>query len=177
MTLKTLTYKLFSESIPAFSAILAVSAFSLSTAFYAEAVLLLEPCRLCIYQRYPFFIAALIGILGLLLRKDIKTGRILLGLCALLFLINSGTAVYHTGVEQRWWISAFEGCSVTFDGADSTKTMLENIMSAPSGSCEDIPWADPVFGFSMANYNIVLCFGLFVFCAIAAVRLRKSQPN
>lgn len=175
MTPKTLLNHVFSSPSAIFGLIAAISFSCLATAFIAEAVLLLEPCKLCIYQRYPYGIAILIGILGLIYKKDILISRILLGICAILYLTNSGIAVYHTGVEQRWWISAVEGCTVNFETLDHGKqSMLDNIMSAPTGSCEDIPWSDPVLGLSMANYNIVLCFILALYSLVAAIRIRTN---
>jgi len=29
---------------------------------------------------------------------------------------------------------------------------MEQIMSAQTSSCAEIPWVDPIFGLSMANY-------------------------
>jgi disulfide bond formation protein DsbB len=174
MTFKTFINSLFSNPIAVFMSITAISAFSLGAALFAEAILLLEPCRLCIYQRYPFGIAILIGIMGYFFRKDIGTARILLTLCALLFATNSAVAFYHTGVEQKWWESAVEGCKVSFENSNNdVKSMLANIMSEPTSSCENIPWSDPILGLSMANYNIGWSFILALYCAVAAMRIRK----
>ena len=174
MKIKHLFHSLFTNPVAIFGIIIGISAFSLVAAFIAEAILLMEPCRLCIYQRYPFAIGILIGVMGLLLRKDNGTVSALLGLCSIVFMANSAVATYHTGVERRWWISVVEGCKVSFESND-TQSLLDNIMSAPTGSCEDIPWADPILGLSMANLNVALCFGLALFCAIAAVMIRTSR--
>lgn len=145
-----------------------ICAAALAAAFFAEAVLLLEPCILCIYQRYPFAIAAVLALLGLFFRKA-RFGLFIL--IALVLFVNSGIATYHTGVEQKWWESAVEGCKVTFDDPNSSpQTILENIMSAPTGHCDQIPWVDPVLGLSMANYNIPLCLILGVYAALGAIR-------
>lgn len=145
-----------------------VSVTALAIAFTSEALLGLEPCPLCIMQRWPYAIAALLGVLGLALQS--RHGHILgscLVACAAAFFVNTGIAFYHTGVEQHWWISAVEGCAVPHF-SDEPQSILQNIMSAPTGRCDEIPWADPVFGFSMANYNVVLCFALFALCAYGA---------
>ena len=154
-----------------------VSFTSLAAAFIAEGILELEPCILCIYQRYPFAIGLCLGLIGLALRKKTNTTRALLGICGINFLINSIIASYHTGVEQHWWKSAVEGCSVVFLEDSGSKSILENIMSAPMGDCSKIPWQDPILGLSMANYNIALCFGLFIFCIASAVIISKPQQK
>jgi disulfide bond formation protein DsbB len=160
-----------------FSAILAISVSALAAAFISEGLLDLEPCILCIYQRYPYALAAFLGIIGLFLRNHRSASAGLLALCALVFLGNSAIATYHTGVEQKWWVSAVEGCAVTFENEVDTKSFLEKIMDAPTGHCDEIPWQDPIFKLSMANYNALICFGLALFCVITATRVRKSQAT
>ena len=168
---------IFSNPTLSFSLIALISFFSLSIAFIAEGILNLEPCILCIYQRYPFAIGIIIGLIGISLRKRQITAAPLLGLCGIIFLANSVIASYHTGIEQGWWKSSVEGCAVTFPDSNETKSILENIMSAPMGDCSNIPWQDPIFGFSMANYNIPFCFGLFIFCIASAIMVNKSYKT
>ncbi|PCI56103.1 MAG: disulfide bond formation protein B [Alphaproteobacteria bacterium] len=158
-----------------FTLIALISFASLAAAFIAEGLLELEPCILCIYQRYPFALGLLLGLIGLALRNNKSVAVALLGICSINFLLNSLIAAYHTGVEQHWWKSAVEGCSVVFLDNSHTKSILENIMSAPMGDCSKIPWQDPILGLSMANYNIALCFGLFIFCIVSAVMVAKSK--
>ena len=149
---------------------------ALAAAFTSEAFLGLEPCVLCIYQRYPFALGIIIGLAGLAMRNKLNKLRVLLGLGAINFLANSGIALYHTGVEQKWWASAVDGCSVPlFFDDTSEQSILENLLSAPMGSCSEIPWQDPVLGLSMANYNVILCLGLCVFCALSAVMIKSHQ--
>lgn len=153
--------------------LLSLSSFSLLAAFFAEVYLGLEPCRLCIYQRWPFFITAVLGVLGLYFQSNstIVTGA--LALSGVSLLINSGIALYHSGVERHWWTSAVDGCAVP-NLSGEPQTILENIMSAPTARCDEIPWADPLLGLSMANYNVVLCLGLAALCALT-ILCRKAK--
>lgn len=151
---------------------------ALTAAFVAEGLFMLEPCKLCIVQRYPFAIGLIIGLLGLALRRKNKAVCALLLIGSLNFLVNSGVAAYHTGVEQRWWTSAVDGCSIIFEGDTSGQSILENIMSTPMGDCSKIPWQDPLLNLSMANWNIVFCFGLSVFCLVALGFIRtRRKPS
>lgn len=157
------------------SGAVAVSIFALAAAFGAEAFLGLEPCILCIYQRWPFAIVAAVGGIALIRRKRPCAVSAALSVSALAFLINSTIAFYHTGIEQKWWASALEGCAVpNFGGAP--QSILENIMSAPTGRCDEPSWFDPIFGLTMANYNVVLCLGLAAVCAIS-LYLRYAQKG
>ncbi len=170
--------KLLSSPRTVFSGVAAISALSLAAALTAEVAFDLEPCILCVYQRAPFVLALIISLTALFLRKklnNIATAS-LAGLCSLIFLANSGIAFFHSGVERHWWKSPFEGCAVPPLG-DDVQTMLENILSAPTGSCDEIPWADPILGLSMANYNVLLCFALSGICLLAMQTLRQSPSR
>lgn len=167
-------WKCFSCPVAVFTGMITISIIALGGALSSELFLGLEPCRLCIYQRWPFVMAILIGIIGLMLHKNNNLAKALAGLGGLVFLINSLIAVYHTGVEQKWWVSQVEGCSVpSFDTGE--QSWIDNLMAAPSVPCDKIPWQDPIIGLSMANYNVALCFGLFVACMIAMVRIRRTK--
>lgn len=169
--------KLLSCHFAVLSGIAGISAFALTSALTAEVALGLEPCILCIYQRIPFVLALLVSLSGMAFLKMKKDNKApvaigIIGLCALLFLVNSGIALYHSGVELHWWKSAVEGCAVPHFG-DNPQSILENILSAPTARCDQIPWADPLFGLSMANYNVMLCFGLFVVCLLSVFRIKN----
>lgn len=164
--------KLLSCPLVVLGGITLISIFSLASAFTAEIAFGLEPCPLCVYQRIPFVIIIALGLSGLALRKNKNLTGLFILLSALSFLANSAIALYHTGVERQWWRSAVEGCAVDF-GNNNPQTMLENILSAPTARCDEIPWADPLFGLSMANYNVILCFGLFIACLWSFLLLRQ----
>lgn len=159
-----------------------ISFTALAAAFFSEGFLGLEPCVLCIYQRWPYAIVMAIGLVTLIAKKKIGF-MIGLAASALAFAVNSAIAVYHTGVEQKWWASEVEGCTVSFEtdletAAPATpQTLLENIMSAPTADCSKIPWQDPILNLSMANYNAMLCAGLAVICVIALVKAVKSSKT
>lgn len=171
----SLIKKLLTCPVAMFGGIAGFSFAALAAALYSEAVLGLEPCVLCIYQRIPFVIGIVIGIVGLILQGKPKAVSALLSVLGLNFLVNSGIAFYHTGVEQKWWVSAVEGCAVPHF-ADDPQTMLENILSAPTGNCAEIPWQDPILGLSMANYNVILCFGIALLCGLS-IYLRRHAAT
>ncbi len=150
---------------------------ALSAAFISELLLHLEPCILCIYQRYPFGLGLILGGSGLLISNKPKISAALLSACGLGFLVNTGIATYHTGVEQKWWASQVEGCSTPFIESTEGQSFFENLMSTPLGDCSKIPWQDPIIGLSMANYNIALCFGLFAMCILSLLFGRDNKQN
>ena len=175
-TLFNLIRNLLANPVLTFGLIAFMSAFALIAAILSEAFLGLEPCILCIYQRYPFALGLALGLFGLALRNKTKAAQTLFAVSGVGFLINSSIAFYQTGVELFWWTSKLEGCSVPiFLESDNPQSILENLMSTPMSPCDEIQWIDPILGLTMANYNIVLCFGLFVFCFLAAYFVNSGK--
>ncbi|MCB1651009.1 MAG: disulfide bond formation protein B [Alphaproteobacteria bacterium] len=168
--------KILSCPVVVFGGLAALCVAALAAAFGSEAFLGLEPCILCVYQRWPYAIVALLSLIGLAMRKNQVAARGLIGLNGLAFLLNSVIAFYHTGVEQKWWVSKVEGCKVP-SFSDKPQSILENIMSAPTANCAEIPWQDPLLGLSMANYNAIMCFGLFILCGLSFYAMRRKAQS
>ncbi len=157
--------------LPYVAAFIALSsAFSLIAAFTAQYGFGLRPCDLCLMQRVPFAINILLG--GLAVWRQ-NLGRPLVSLAGMAFLVNSGIAAYHSGVERKWW-AGLSGCS-TPDMSGSIEDLLKRIQNTDVVRCDEIPWS--LFGLSMANYNVVFCLGLGVLCLgfIALTRQRPTQ--
>ncbi len=158
-----------------FAIVIAMSTIALGAAIGSQLFGGLEPCIMCQYQRIPFVLAILLGLFGLLMRNNAGAVKSIMALCALAFLINTGLAIYHSGIELKWWESAVEGCKVPMgDEGQSTQEWLAQIMKTPAVPCTDIQWKDPVLGLTMANYNIVLNLLLFALCVAGLIRQRPS---
>ena len=150
-------------------AILAASAGALGFAYTAELGFGLEPCPLCLYQRIPFAAAGILALLTLAgpLSGQIKPVVVLL--CGLIFLIGSGIAFYHFGVEQHWWASA--ACSVGSSNELTLADLQKALTAGEPKACDIVDWQ--LFGVSMAGYNIVYSLALAVAC-FAGARLLRS---
>lgn len=151
-----------------------IAALSLGMALMAQYVYGLQPCILCLIQRYPYGIVIILGLVAFLLSfKCKKAVSYFMFLIFLTFLANSVIAIYHTGVEQHWWKSFLEGCAVP-DMAGDMEQVLADIQSRTEAvRCDEIPWSDPILNLSMANYNIVFSFGLAVVAFMSAGRMCK----
>ncbi|MBR9972261.1 disulfide bond formation protein B [Magnetospirillum sulfuroxidans] len=133
--------------------VLAVSVVALATAYTAQYGFGLRPCVLCLTQRVPFAIAGLLAVLALL--RPLSWQRLLMTLAGLAFLINAGIAVYHVGVEQKWWESACSGS----DGAKVSMADLSALMRKPAEArCDEPAWE--WHGVTMAGMNIAFSGGL-----------------
>ena len=62
----------------------------------------LAPCELCLLQRWPWGAAIVISFVATLVasRPALPWGALLL---AVVFVVSSGLAFYHVGVEQHWF--------------------------------------------------------------------------
>ncbi|HXV25335.1 MAG TPA: disulfide bond formation protein B [Alphaproteobacteria bacterium] len=135
----------------------------------------LQPCVLCIWQRWAHGAAIALALVALAAaflgwRRGAGLWTLFTGLAA---LIGTGIALYHVGVEQLWWAGT-SGCGAgALFSTDGLDQLREQIEAAPIVRCSDVPWS--LFGISMAGYNALLsaALGLFAFAA-GAIALRRT---
>jgi disulfide bond formation protein DsbB len=146
---------------------LLIAAFSIivvGSAISSEVFGGLAPCVLCLYQRIPYAITIVLGLVGFAAPRLLLPALVL---AALAFLTGGGIAVFHVGVEQAWW-QGTEACVGAQNKAASLDELRAQIMATPVVRCTDIQWS--LFGISMAGYNVLTSLGLAVFSLLAARR-------
>ena len=136
---------------------------ALAAAFISQYVFELQPCALCIYQRWPFAIAAAICLIALYPGLRAMAPWILL-LAALVLVVNAGIATYHVGVEQHWWAGS-EACVGTGGTPKTLAELRAQIMATPVIRCDEVAFA--LFGVSMAGYNVLFSIALAVYAGLA----------
>lgn len=122
----------------------------------------LAPCELCLWQRWPHAAAILIGLLFLY-----SGWRLLPWFGALAALTTAAIGVYHTGVEQKWWLGPGT-CSGGVSADISPGDLLNQILDAPLVRCDEVAWA--FAGISMASWNAILSIALAAIWVAAARR-------
>ncbi len=168
---------LMANAIAVCGGIFLISAISLMAALIAQYIYGLQPCPLCIMQRWPFVITALLGAAGMVIlyrHEGEKWAARLVFASSVVFLAGSAIAFYHTGIEQHWWSSMLEGCNADLEAA-SAEDLMALLDSKPAVRCDVIPWADPVFGISMAGYNAMMSFALAIGCAFSSVMIMRKR--
>jgi disulfide bond formation protein DsbB len=65
---------------------------------------------------------------------------------------NAGIALFHAGVEQKWW-QGLTRCTAPPVAGDA-KSMMADILAQPLVRCDAIPWQ--MFGISMAGWNFIV---------------------
>jgi disulfide bond formation protein DsbB len=119
----------------------------------------LPPCKLCIWQRWPHVVAVVAG-LGLLA----FAWRPLMLAGAFAAATSAGIALYHVGVEQKWWQGP-QTCSAPALGDLSADDLLGDILNAPVTQCGDILWN--FAGISMAGWNGLISLALAALWLVA----------
>lgn len=152
-----------------------VSLGSLGFAYTAQYGFGLQPCILCLYQRWPYRIVIGIGVMAYVLAtKSPGFARALLWLTPVAFLSGAGLGFFQVGVEQKWW-HGFTGCSAPDLTKLSGAELYAAIQSAPVVSCDVIQFE--LFGISMAGYNALLSLGLAVFTVGLLITLRLKSDR
>lgn len=147
----------------------AAAAVALGAALISQYGFDLQPCVLCIWQRWPYLAAIVLGLTAIALRRATPFARILTGLAILAVLVSGGIGGFHVGVEQGWW-EGTSGCGST-SGADDLNTLRAQIMNAPIVRCDEVAFS--LFGLSMAGWNLLYALGV----ALIAIRAIVVQSN
>ena len=163
-----LTEPIWHRYVPIVLLLIAFTA--LGSAYTAELAYSLEPCVLCIYQRIPFAVIGVLGVLAYLLEGRMAM-VVLTALAGIVLLIGAGLASYHVGVEQHWWASV-ASCGGAPDQALSMKQFQALLQQEPEKACGEVDWT--MFGISMATYNAVFSGVLGLGGLWAAIRMRAA---
>ena len=161
----------------AFFALLAASVAILAAAFAFQLFGGLQPCELCLWQRYPYGVVIGLAGVGLGLTRAGLSQRplvILLAVCAIVLLIGTGIAAFHVGVEQKWW-QGTSACVGNLSTTNSIDDLRQKLLAAPVIRCDEIAWS--LFGISMAGYNVLMSGALGFGGLMAAWRSAKPAPQ
>jgi disulfide bond formation protein DsbB len=119
---------------------------ALGVAYWAQDILLLTPCPLCLWERWPYRVVIGLGILAALLRP--ASGRFILGLAVLGLAAAAALGLLHTGVEFHWWKSPLPECNgILAPGAPLPLT--------PAKPCDEPTFLIPSLPISMAAMNFI----------------------
>lgn len=127
----------------------------------------LAPCDLCIDQRWPHLFASIMGLFALISLAKTGWAKIALILGSIGMATSGAIAVFHSGVERKFWPGP-SSCSNRIDPNLSPEEYMKAIEQAAVVSCGDITWS--LVGLSMANYNALISLGAAGFILWAVVR-------
>ncbi|MBW6401142.1 disulfide bond formation protein B [Roseomonas sp. HJA6] len=133
----------------------------------------LAPCILCLWQRWPYRIAAVLAALGVVLPGRLRVA--LVALSGVSILVSGAIAALHVGVEQHWWPSPLPGCAAPTAGpaTQSIDDMMRSLAVAPAKPCDEPTYLIPGLPVSMAAMNLLYALGLGGLALVFARRLAR----
>jgi disulfide bond formation protein DsbB len=149
-------------SIRAFAGfVLAASAVVLGAALVSQYWGGLVPCELCVLQRWPWAVAITISIVALFVAHDTSLRWVALVL-GLVFVVSTGFAFYHLGVEQHWFAGP-SACTPSTTAPTTLEEMRQQILNAQVVRCDAVQWS--LYGVSLAGWNLLASFVMALICA------------
>lgn len=146
--------------------VLVVAAATILGALASQHVFGLVPCKLCLWQRWPYYVGVPVAALTLLV-PNVGLRRVGLGLLALVFLVSAVVGGYHAGAEWGLWPGPSD-CGGGMAPSSSVEELLRGIETTRIVSCTEAAWR--LFGVSLAGWNALVSLGLAVVAAVGALR-------
>ena len=115
-----------------------------------------QPCSLCLYERIPYFLSALLMIKIFFFKKYEKITLLIL---FLIFMISALLAFYHFGIEQGFFDESFV-CNVESQLKILSKENLLKELNKNIVSCKDVTFR--ILGLSLAAINTILSLVLSI---------------
>ena len=115
-----------------------------------------EPCKLCLYERIPYFLSMLL-IIKILFNK--KYEKITLLILSLVFISSAALAFYHFGIEQGFFSESLACTTGDLPKTLSKEELLEQLKQNSIG-CKDVNFR--ILGLSLATINFILSLALSV---------------
>jgi len=141
--------------------LLILISFILFFAFFVEYKLGHQPCKLCLYERIPYFLSILLIIKILFIRNYEKITLLLL---SIVFIISSLLAFYHFGIEQGFFEEAFACKTGNLSETLSKEEIIEQLKQNTI-SCKEVHFK--ILGFSLAAINTIFS----IFLSVIFIRL------
>ena len=144
------TNKKFLVSILVFASLVLVSAFII------EHQLDHKPCKLCLYERIPYFLSILL-MMKIFFTRSYESATLLI--LSLVFIISSILAFYHFGIEQGFFNESLACTTLDLSNTSSKEQLLEQLKQN-SISCKNISFR--ILGLSLAAINTIFSLVLSV---------------
>ena len=108
-----------------------------------------QPCKLCLYERIPYFLSIVLLIKILFFKKYEKITLLIL---FLVFFCSTVLAFYHFGIEQGFFRETLS-CAVGNLSETLSKEQLLEQLKQNTISCKNVSFK--IFGFSLAAINTI----------------------
>lgn len=142
-------------------------------AWYSEVMLGYNPCKLCLWQRWPYYLGLPFGMAALVLHRENPGIARVMALClAVVFVASIGLGIYHAGVEWKWWLGPAECGGKLLSGPASVEDFRKSLSTAKVIRCDDA--AVRVLGLSFAGWNVLVSAAI---AGLAVLSARKRHGS
>ena len=128
----------------------------LVSAFIIERQLGHVPCKLCLYERIPYFLAMLLIIKIIFIKKYEKVTLLIL---FLIFMSSAALAFYHFGIEQGFFSESLVCTTGDLSKTLSKEELLQQLKQNSIG-CKNVSFR--MLGLSLAAINTIFSLVLSV---------------
>lgn len=145
----------------------------MSYAIYAERVLYLDPCPLCITQRLFYIGIGLMALLGLVFIRSVwvqRSAGVLMALSALGGIVTASRQVWLQHLPPDQVPECGPGLAYWLENEPWLQTL--SLLFKGDGNCAEIDWT--FMGFSMAEWSLAW-FVLFLAVAVLLLTTRRSD--
>ena len=148
--------------------ILAIISLMITSALIIQYWLDHEPCKLCLYERIPYFLSMLLIIKIIFIKKYEKLTLLIL---FLVFMSSAALAFYHFGIEQGFFSESLACTTGDLSKILSKEELLEQLKQN-SISCKDVSFR--ILGLSLAAINIIFSLILSVIFIVLFLNYEKN---
>lgn len=144
----------------------------MSYAIYAERVLYLDPCPLCITQRMFYVGVGLFAVIGLLFirsRMVQRVAAVLMALCALGGIITAGRQVWLQHLPKDQVPECGPGLQYWIENEPWLRTL--SLLFKGDGNCAEVVWT--FMGFSMGEWSLAW-FAVLMCVALTLLFTRRE---
>ena len=127
-----------------------------------------EPCKLCLYERIPYFLSMLLIIKIIFIKKYEKITLLIL---FLVFMSSTVLAFYHFGIEQGFFSESLVCTSGDLSKTLSKEELLQQL-KLNSISCKDVSFR--ILGLSLAAINTIFSLVLSVIFIMLFLNYEKN---
>tara|TARA_Y100000590_G_scaffold272912_1_gene306426 strand:- start:983 stop:1459 length:477 start_codon:yes stop_codon:yes gene_type:complete len=149
--------------------VLLISIFVLLSAYFIEYILGFKPCNLCLIERIPYFLAIIIILLGMSLKRLEKFIFLSLGF---VFISSTILSFYHFGIEQNFFKESLVCVSNNEINILNKKDLLNELKTTVI-SCKDVEFK--LFGLSLATINTIISLFLSVITLRLFFKYEKNR--
>ena len=113
-----------------------ISVIILCAVYVLEYFFNMVPCDMCVNERYPYFIIIILGVMSYAIKSKINFTEIITKfIFSLVYFIGLLYALYHVGIERKYWIGNSK-CSGKGTAMD-IETLSSQLMNIPVIRCDE----------------------------------------